>query len=74
MHFVHLYCCSYRSYFYIVFTTAKTVPSGQPVLTATTTNVEVKYSENQVVRAASGTIGKAYIAMQALGRFMYSKY
>ncbi|XP_072031129.1 intermembrane lipid transfer protein VPS13B-like isoform X1 [Amphiura filiformis] len=32
------------------------------------TNVELKYSESQVVRAASGTVGKAYIAMQALDK------
>ena len=49
----------------------KTVPGGQPVLAATVTNVELKYSENQVVTASSGTIGKAYIAMQALGKLPF---
>ena len=47
---------------------AKSYPGGQPVLVAMATNMEVKYSENQMVRATSGTIGKANITMQALGK------
>ena len=58
-------------FFFLPFSpSAKSYPGGQPVLVAMATNMEVKYSENQMVRATSGTIGKANITMQALGKLI----